>query len=548
MAASPSQRCFEDALALLGTLQSNTAVRSVLDAASSASNTSNNAAIPEMIEWVKKAGYDVNKDFQGLKVIHVAGTKGKGSVCAMVDSILNQYRVPGASNYRPWQPTSTDGFEPEKQSITDGDRPQKIFKPKTLGRVGMYTSPHLLSVCERITIDGSPISENLFAKYFFSLWDRFSASAAASGHKNPTSSETKPMYFRYLTIMALHCFIGEGVHNVVLECGIGGEYDSTNILPASSTTVTAITRLGLDHLGMLGSNLADIAWHKSGIMKSGVETFTVVQEREAATVLSKRISEKGASALEVVDARTDVDDGKVKLGLEGEFQKSNANLAAAVAAAHLDKVGVLPPQFANQLLRGGKFPTQFQEGLAKVRWRGRCETIKEDNVEWCVDGAHTIDSIEVAGKWFAEKIQQTSPTKSILIFNQQERDTEALLGALQKTINQTVKFDHAIFCTNTPSRDKLTQSPSDLSMQKAAATVWDQINTTAYSELETSLPATADARNTKSPTSIEVMATIQDAVEYVRQVSKEHETVSIFVTGSLYLVGGLLTVLEKGKA
>lgn len=464
-----------------------------------------------MIEWVKKAGYDVNRDFEGLKVIHVAGTKGKGSVCAMIDSILDQYH----------EPTSSD----------DG-------KSRSLGRIGMYTSPHLVSVCERIAIDGRPISESLFTKYFFSLWDRFSEAAAASGHPNPMSSETKPMYFRYLTIMALHCFIGEGVQNVVLECGIGGEYDSTNILPASSTSVTAITRLGIDHLGMLGNSLADIAWHKSGIIKSGVETFTVVQEPEAAAVLVKRTSEKGGTGLNIIDAKTDIDAGKVKLGLEGEFQKSNANLAAAVAAAHLEKVGVLPYQAAQLLVGSGQFPTKFQKGLAKVRCRGRCETIKENDIEWCVDGAHTIDSIEVAGKWFAEKMQQTSPSKRILIFNQQDRDTEELLGALHRTISKTVKFDHAIFCTNTPCAQMAQNNPVDLSVQKAAAATWKRIDTRANDDLKDQPKQTA---------TIQVKETIQDAVEYIGQVSNEHENVSVFVTGSLYLVGGLITVLESRK-
>lgn len=504
MAATPG-RTYEDALALLGKLQSNAAYRSAFpSAASSLASTKNDAAIPEMIEWVRRAGYNVNTDFNSTKIIHVAGTKGKGSVCAMVASILNQY---------------TEAAQLNKQA--DPEPGEK----KTIGKVGLYTSPHLISVCERIAINGRPISEELFVKYFFSLWDRLSASAAASGHPDPTSAETKPMYFRYLTIMALHCFLGEGVESIVLECGIGGEYDSTNILPASSTTVTAITRLGIDHVGMLGNTLATIAWHKGGIMKRDVEVYTTHQESEAFQILSERAAEKGAM-LEIAHKHSEIWDESVKLGLEGEFQKDNADLAVAIASTHLGKLGVLRARDEMEVRRGTQsLPAPFMRGLTQVRLAGRCETIEENKIMWHLDGAHTVESIKLAAKWFSDKSNQNHPSKKILIFNQQERDVKAMLSELQGTVS----FNHVLFCTNTPfSNQKAGDQHVDLSVQNSAAALWTLLEVNRHS-------------------TVKVKESIREAVDEVRLISKDCGSTSVLITGSLYLAGGFLTVLEGNK-
>ena len=194
-------------------------------------------------------------DFDRLKPIHIAGTKGKGSTSAFVSAILSQYR-PSA-------------------------RPSKI---------GLYTSPHLRFVRERIQLNNQPISEEKFARYFFDVWDRLEA--AAKSAETPTDAPTKPVYFRYLTLMALHAYLEEGVDTAVVECGIGGEYDSTNILARPS--VTAVTSLGIDHVAMLGSTLPEIAWHKAGIFKENVPAFTVPQPKSALAVLHARADERRA--------------------------------------------------------------------------------------------------------------------------------------------------------------------------------------------------------------------------------------------------------------
>jgi folylpolyglutamate synthase len=527
---SPSSgRTYTDALALLDKLQSN---RSIATSISKSTRDMNQDAIPEMLDWTRRAGY-VPQDFakQGLRCIHVAGTKGKGSVCALIESVLLQYRGDGA------------GGEP-----LDSDR-------KYLGKIGTYTSPHLITVRERIRIDGSPISESLFALYFFELWDRFSTVMPDS---DPMSLDTKPGYFRYLTILALHTFLQEGVETAIVECGIGGEYDSTNILPPGAVTVCAITRLGIDHVGMLGETIEEIAWHKAGIMRPSVPVFTIEQIPEAQTALKKRAAEKGVQ-LEVVKPFQAGEGSKpaVDLAMEGDFQLDNASLGVYVATSHLRTVGITNGVPELQDLAGPfeSLPERFRRGLESAKLQGRCEVRKVGNIEWLIDGAHTIDSMQVVGRWFMKRLElacteERPPTATMLIFNQQDRDAEALIRSLVTTAAEGIRpfhlmlnsdeppnvrrpqswlqqassvFTYAAFCTNTPFKDEVEQEV-DLRLQKRMA----------------------DAYGRWDGNSLHMCyGSIEEAVELATKISEGDERVLVLVTGSLYLVGGLLKVLEK---
>ena len=121
-------------------------------------------------------------------------------------------------------------------------------------------------------------------------------SPGGEGHKDlaeePRNIDGMPVYFHYLTLMALHCYLDAGVGTAVIECGIGGEYDTTNILERPLTT--GITSLGIDHEAMLGDTIEDIAWHKSGIFKPGAPAFTAPQPEAALVVLQERAKERNA--------------------------------------------------------------------------------------------------------------------------------------------------------------------------------------------------------------------------------------------------------------
>lgn len=350
-----------------------------------------------------------------LNIIHVAGTKGKGSTCSYIDSIFAQYR--------------------KSHDI-----------PRT---VGLYTSPHLVAVRERIRINSSPISADLFAKYFFEVWD------ALKG--GPAEALKPPDYFKYLTVMSYHVFLREGVDTAIYEVGLGGEYDATNVVDRPA--VTGITAMGIDHVLVLGETIEEIVWHKAGIQKPGVPSFTVTQLPAAMKGIEDRAKERHVKSLKVVDLDPRLQ--KVNIRPNADFQKSNASLAIALAETTLKK---LDPRFQ---LSPDSLPKEFVDGLEQVVWRGRCEKKVEDNIIWHLDGAHTADSIVIASRWFGEECSSRSipqsrlsyepslttyrPGTRILIFNQQgHREALPLLDGLYSAITSQdlVKFDHVIFCTS----------------------------------------------------------------------------------------------------
>ncbi|CAO2657210.1 Nn.00g033360.m01.CDS01 [Neocucurbitaria sp. VM-36] len=511
------KRDYAAAVAALNTLQSNF---SIVDAIRKSGRGMNKLAIAEMLEWCHKTGYEPS-DFDRLSPIHIAGTKGKGSTSAFISSILAQYIPP-----------------------TDDAR-------KKPTKIGLYTSPHLRFVRERIQINNEPISEELFAKYFFEVWDKLEAAARAEGA--PGDAPTKPVYFRYLTLMALHAYLKQGVDSVVIECGIGGEFDSTNIL--TKPTVTAVTSLGIDHTAMLGSTLPEIAWHKAGIFKAGSVALTAPQKAEAIVVLQQRAAEKGVK-LHIIDVHPALANNEIKLGLGAAFQKVNASVAIAAAAAHLRALGhtSVPDPTTTPYI---ELPSEFIRGLEEVRWAGRCEVRRERNVAWHIDGGHTLESIEVTGQWFAEQIASATPTTTsqsqvprILIFNQQTRDANALAKALYAALQNGVTpgsaspFTHVIFTTNQtfsegykPDLVSINTNQEDvdtLAVQKALANTWSQIDSSAE---------------------VHVLRTIEEAINIARDVAHNHaehaganSEVMVLVTGSLHLVGGAIEVLETQKA
>jgi len=393
-------RSYNDAIDALNSLQTPYAV---IEARRRAGVRPDAASVREMRAYLARIGYSP-RDLDRLNVVHVAGTKGKGSTCAFVDCILSRYRQRGGPPHK----------------------------------VGLFTSPHLVAVRERIRIDSAPISEELFAKYFFQVWDRLeengdvAADAAAPG--------SRPIYARYLTLMSYHVFLSEGVDAAVYETGIGGEYDATNVV--ERPVASGISTLGIDHVYVLGDTVDKIAWHKAGIMKPGSPAFTIEQVPAAADVLAKRAVEKGVD-LKVLD----VDPRLAGVGIrpDAAFQKRNATLAVALAETALRK---LDPSFSPS---PETLPREFVDGLEQVVWRGRCEVKDEDSVIWHVDGAHTVDSLKMAARWFVgECAGRAEGGPKVLIFNQQGR-TEAVdfLDGLCNTVKSAGRgFEHVIFCTN----------------------------------------------------------------------------------------------------
>jgi dihydrofolate synthase / folylpolyglutamate synthase len=206
------------------------------------------------------------------KVIHVAGTNGKGSVCAMIDSICR------AQGYR----------------------------------TGLFISPHLVTFRERIRVNGEMISEDAVADGLTMIRDLIA------------DWDPHPTFFEVTTALALKHFGDAKINVAILETGLGGRLDATN---AVQSDVSVITPIGLDHEEWLGNTLAQIAGEKAGIIKPGMAVVSAPQRPEAEQVIRARAAECGAplqSINEIYD--------RSPVALRGEYQKQNA--AVAIAAVH----------------------------------------------------------------------------------------------------------------------------------------------------------------------------------------------------------------------
>lgn len=398
---------------------------------------------------------------------------------------------------------------------------------------------------ERIQINNEPLSEETFAKYFFQTWDRLEESARAKSL--PTDSRAKPGYFRFLTLMAFHTYMSEDVDTAIIECGIGGEYDGTNIL--LKPRVTGITSLGIDHVNLLGNTIEEIAWHKAGIMKTGTPAFTVPQPPPAQKVLEERAAEKSV-LLETVSVEPVL--STIPLGLAGDFQLSNASLAIRIASAHLQSTGHTSP-----LPPSSELPAEFKAGLQKVRWPGRCEIRREMNINWHIDSGHTTESIQAAATWFASQIPPPTNAKKparILLFNQQTRDASALVTILHTKLaailHDEKPFTHTAFCSNLTFRDAGFR-PDLLSINN---------NETVVKELKVQKELAKTWSGIDDQAEVVVKGSIEEAVSWIRSVAAdsrnggieekeegEAEQVQVLVTGSVHLVGGFLEVLESGE-
>jgi dihydrofolate synthase / folylpolyglutamate synthase len=245
----------------------------------------------------------------GPKFIHVAGTNGKGSVCAFLDSIL-----------------------------------------RTAGKkVGLFTSPHLICFRERIKVDGEMISE------------AHVASGLTAIRKLITGWEYTPTFFEITTALALAYFQMRGVEIAVLETGLGGRLDATNMV---TPLVSVITPIYFDHQQWLGETLPEIALEKAGIIKPGVPIVTCWQREEVIEVLAHIAIHRDAPFHMVMSPLH-----HVELGLAGRYQRWNAALA----------VHTLSVAFP------GMDSATIATGLKNVVWPGRFQRIEENLV---LDGAH----------------------------------------------------------------------------------------------------------------------------------------------------------------
>lgn len=292
-----------------------------------------------------------------LRFLHVAGTNGKGSTCAMLESI---YRAAGL-------------------------------------RVGLFTSPHLVSFKERIQVNRRPIPEPEVVRLVGRL----------QGWVAQFPPGDRPTFFEAVTVMALVYFAEQQCELVVWETGLGGRLDATNIV---TPLVSVITNVQFDHQQWLGNTLAQIASEKAGIIKPGVPVVTAASAPEALTVIMNTARRLGAPLTLVTERDTSQPPlDSLELPLLGDHQRLNAAVAVATVRAVADRLPVSE--------------AALRTGLETVQWPGRFQLVRRPSGQAVLlDGAHNPAGAETLRAAFQKYFPTVRPVLVLGLLQDKDRD------------------------------------------------------------------------------------------------------------------------------
>lgn len=425
------------------------------------------AYIEEIPKFTKKHTLEHTKTFlkrlgnpaADRKIVHVAGTNGKGSVCAYLQAIL----------------------------MAEGKR------------TGFFTSPHLVSVNERIRVDNIQIDNETFLKVFRKVL-KIVRQMVEDGIKHPS-------YFEFLFGMGMTAFAETDVEYIILETGLGGRLDATNAI--DNPALAIITSISLDHTAILGDTIEKIAGEKAGIIKPGVPVFFDGSSKKAAEVIKAKASELGVSCREVTKNAYEIQEVHRKyiafsrrsaydkdvifqVPMCGCYQAMNAELAL---------------EASEYLLAGEEIHMdRWKEALAELHWEGRMERV---GAHITVDGAHNPGAMEA----FVE---------SVKALDESERGEMVLLfsAVSDKKYDQMIEY----LCENLDVK----------------AYVVTQI------EDERGVPAEelADVFRRYTDRPVYCKERLEDAVRTA--MNERGETGEIYCLGSLYLVGMMKKLLAGG--
>lgn len=325
-----------------------------------------------------------------LKIIHVAGTNGKGSTCSFISSILKE------SGYK----------------------------------VGLYTSPFLETFTERIRVNGENIREEEVGKIVSLIKEKIEI-MVSEGYSYPTE-------FEIVTAMAFYYYNQEKVDFVALEVGLGGRYDATNVI--DKPVVSAITSISLDHTGILGDTLAKIAFEKGGIIKEDCPTIVYPQKEEASEVIKNICAEKKSKYIECDFKNIEIKSSNInsqiyncningkelrdlEIKLIGDHQIKNSILALNVI------------EYLNDIKITNISEENIRKGLLETKWPGRIEKISE-NPMFIIDGAHN----EEGAKSLANSIDKyfENKNKILVIGMLEDKDIDSVLDLLIPKFNNVI--------------------------------------------------------------------------------------------------------------
>ena len=399
--------------------------------------------------------------------IHLTGTNGKTTTARMIDALLREFGV----------------------------------------RTGRYTSPHLQSVTERIALDEAPIAPDRFAE----VYDEIAPFVEIVDGRHPD----RVTFFELLTAMAFAAFADAPVEVAVVEVGLGGRWDATNVIQAP---VVVVTSVGLDHVGILGTTIAEIAAEKAGIIHEGATVICSGQTLEAATVLTERVAEVGAQiaregldygvrsrsvalggqSLDLTGIGGDYDE--IFLPLHGAHQATNAACALAAVEAFFGAGGE----------RGPLDIDVVRAAFAGVQSPGRLEVVRRSPTV-LLDGAHNPAGAAALSAAVAEAFTFERLVGVIAVLG--DKDVEGLLEALEPVL------DEVVVTTNTSPRALAADA-----LGEVAADVFGAGRVTVVPRLD-------------------------DAIEQAVALAEAESTVGggVLVTGSIVTVGEARALLGGGS-
>ena len=398
-----------------------------------------------------------------LPSIHIGGTNGKGSTAAMLAAILQ------AAGYR----------------------------------TALYTSPHLLDFAERIRVNGVPIPEREVTQLTGELKGISSAHFAHHPTPDPLSDLLPhPTFFELTTVMAFLHFVGQGVNAAVIEVGLGGRFDATNVIIPQ---VAVVTNISLEHQEYLGRTVAEIAAEKAGIVKPGVPVVTATQG-ESYEVIRRTATDSGSPLVHVQESHSFSTRAS---GLTGQTLdvtgpcRHYAGLHVPLAGRH-QAVNVMTAIAAAEVLESRGFrlgESVIRQGLAQARWPGRLQIVS-NSPRIILDGAHNPAAAEVLAAFLNEHRSQLN--RLIMLFGVlRDKDWEAMLAPLGPLADHTI----------------LTRPPGDRGADPH--------------EL-----AGADRYCPK----VEIASDLEAGLALARSLAGPDDT--ILVSGSLYTVGAALRALN----
>lgn len=398
-------------------------------------------------------------DTSHMKIIHVAGTNGKGSVCSYISNTL----------------------------------------VKAGHRTGLFISPHLVRINERIQMNNTPVSDEIF--------DRAYRTVLEAAHRMEQSGGKHPAYFEFLFGMAMLIFKEQKAEYIVLETGMGGRLDSTNVI--KKPLMTVITSVSMDHMHVLGNTIEEIAGEKAGIIKPGVPLVFYGGDKRVRGVIERTAVERKAPYEVIDDTKVSCIEKKGKfidfslnnryynnelfsVGSAALYQVWNASLAAT-ALAWL-KESDTESRLTQDIIH---------TGIKTAFWEGRMEELRPGIY---VDGAHNEDGIRA----FLETAVSMKDTRQLLMFSAvADKDYDAMI----KEICESGAFDEYVVCTVEYTNRAM---PGRVFLDTFR-------------------------RYTDKP--VYLAETAGDAISRVLSIRQEKDR--IFIAGSLYLVGEVKRIIGQ---